>query len=74
MTFAEAFAEAEQKLALVGLDSVANDRVSTFSGGMKRRLSVSISAIGKKKKHAVKLFYSLQQKTNNRRPCVDAVR
>jgi ABC-type multidrug transport system ATPase subunit len=48
MTYEEALAEGVEKLSLVGLDSVANDRVSTFSGGMKRRLSVSISAIGKK--------------------------
>lgn len=42
----EAEREAWQKLKMVGLDGVGNDRVSTFSGGMKRRLSVAISAIG----------------------------
>ncbi len=46
MTLEEAQDEALQKLTLVGLEGVAHDRVSTFSGGMKRRLSVSISAIG----------------------------
>jgi ABC-type multidrug transport system ATPase subunit len=46
MTRAEAAEEAAQKLSLVGLLDVADHRVSTFSGGMKRRLSVSISAIG----------------------------
>ena len=30
----------------VGLIDVKNARVSSFSGGMKRRLSVAISAIG----------------------------
>ncbi len=34
------------KLAEVELSHVADQRVHTFSGGMKRRLSVAISAIG----------------------------
>lgn len=33
-------------LKQVGLDDVKDAYVSTFSGGMKRRLSVAISAIG----------------------------
>ena len=35
-----------EKLAEVTLTSVGNKRVSSFSGGMKRRLSVAISSIG----------------------------
>ena len=46
MTYTEGTDEAWDKLIMVGLDNVAHDRVSTFSGGMKRRLSVAISAIG----------------------------
>lgn len=46
MTYEEAVVEAHEKLELVGLENVADHRVSTFSGGMKRRVSVSISAIG----------------------------
>lgn len=46
MSFLEAQDEARERLLMVGLWDVANDKVSTFSGGMKRRLSVAISAIG----------------------------
>jgi ABC-type multidrug transport system ATPase subunit len=46
MRAADAEEEAWEKLKMVGLHSVGDDRVSTFSGGMKRRLSVAISAIG----------------------------
>eukprot|EP00727_Mastigamoeba_balamuthi_P008005 m51a1_g3825 hypothetical protein (1807) ;mRNA; r:294618-300690 len=42
-------AEVEDRLKQVGLEKVGNNRVSTFSGGMKRRLSVAISAIGNPK-------------------------
>jgi ABC-type multidrug transport system ATPase subunit len=38
--------EVNDKLHQMGLSSVADDRVGSFSGGMKRRLSVAISAIG----------------------------
>jgi ABC-type multidrug transport system ATPase subunit len=38
--------EVNAKLSQAGLLQVANQRVSTFSGGMKRRLSVAISSIG----------------------------
>jgi ABC-type multidrug transport system ATPase subunit len=41
--------EAFHKLKEVNLDHVANQRVSTFSGGMRRRLSVAISLIGNPK-------------------------
>jgi len=41
--------EALQKLKEVNLEHVANQRVSTFSGGMRRRLSVAISLIGNPK-------------------------
>lgn len=42
----EAEHEAWAKLEMVGLQDVGNNRTSTYSGGMKRRLSVAISAIG----------------------------
>lgn len=35
-----------EKLAAVNLKDVKNARVKTFSGGMKRRLTVAISCIG----------------------------
>jgi ABC-type multidrug transport system ATPase subunit len=38
--------EISVRLSQVGLEGVRNDRVSTFSGGMKRRLSVAIAAVG----------------------------
>lgn len=38
--------EIQSILQTVGLDHVADDRVSSFSGGMKRRLSIGISTIG----------------------------
>lgn len=37
------------KLGMVGLAKNKNDKVGTFSGGMKRRLSVAIAAIGEPK-------------------------
>jgi ABC-type multidrug transport system ATPase subunit len=39
-------AEVEAKLAFVGLAQVADVRTGRFSGGMKRRLSVALAAIG----------------------------
>lgn len=39
-------AHVEEKLRLVGLTSAGNQRVDTFSGGMKRRLSVAMAACG----------------------------
>jgi ABC-type multidrug transport system ATPase subunit len=36
----------DELLESVGLLNVKNARVSNFSGGMKRRLSVAISSIG----------------------------
>ena len=39
-------AEVADKLELVGLTHVANDPAGSFSGGMKRRLSVAVSCIG----------------------------
>ena len=36
-------------LTAVGLLPEADNRVSTYSGGMKRRLSVAIAALGQKK-------------------------
>ncbi|KAL6073062.1 ABC transporter, ATPbinding domain containing protein, variant 2 [Balamuthia mandrillaris] len=41
--------EVAEKLDSVGLLSVANNQVSGFSGGMKRRLSVAMSCIGNPK-------------------------
>jgi len=41
--------EAEQLLKNVKLDDVKDAQVGTYSGGMKRRLSVAISAIGNPK-------------------------
>eukprot|EP01128_Nolandella_sp_AFSM9_P010418 TRINITY_DN7197_c0_g1_i1.p1 TRINITY_DN7197_c0_g1~~TRINITY_DN7197_c0_g1_i1.p1 ORF type:complete len:1837 (-),score=357.54 TRINITY_DN7197_c0_g1_i1:66-5192(-) len=38
--------EVDRILPLISLDHVADNRVSSFSGGMKRRLSVGISTIG----------------------------
>lgn len=38
-----------EKLTSVNLLEVANDRVKTFSGGMKRRLSILLSTIGNQK-------------------------
>lgn len=38
--------ETNDILTKVGLDDVKNARVGTFSGGMKRRLTVAISIIG----------------------------
>jgi ABC-type multidrug transport system ATPase subunit len=38
--------EVHDKLQLVGLDHVANEKAGSFSGGMKRRLSVAVSCIG----------------------------
>lgn len=38
--------EIETKLDKVGLGSVGDHRVGTYSGGMKRRLSVAIASIG----------------------------
>jgi ABC-type multidrug transport system ATPase subunit len=38
-----------ERLADVKLTKVADNRSSTFSGGMKRRLSVAISTIGNPK-------------------------
>jgi len=40
---------AEELLTQVGLQDVMNSRAQTFSGGMKRRLSVAISGIGNPK-------------------------
>jgi len=42
-------AEIEQLLKKVQLDDVKDAQAGTFSGGMKRRLSVAISAIGNPK-------------------------
>lgn len=39
-------AEVHEKLELVGLTHVANEPAGSFSGGMKRRLSVAVSCIG----------------------------
>lgn len=39
-------AEVHDKLELVGLTHVANEPAGSFSGGMKRRLSVAVSCIG----------------------------
>lgn len=39
-------AEVHDKLELVGLTHVANEKAGSFSGGMKRRLSVAVSCIG----------------------------
>lgn len=39
-------AEVHEKLQLVGLEHVANEKAGSFSGGMKRRLSVAVSCIG----------------------------
>ncbi len=41
----------DELLGLVGLDSRRNDYVSTFSGGMKRRLNIAVSLV-----HAPKLI------------------
>ena len=38
--------EVEQRLSFVGLNGNAHDKVGTFSGGMKRRLSVALATIG----------------------------
>lgn len=38
--------QAEEKLKQMGLSKVKDHQVSTFSGGMKRRLSVAVAAIG----------------------------
>ena len=39
----------QENLEIVGLSSKSKQRVETFSGGMKRRLSIAISYIGKPK-------------------------
>ena len=44
--YEEALRDAEEKLLLVKLSHVQNRLVGTFSGGMKRRLSVAISGVG----------------------------
>lgn len=41
--------EINEKLEMVGLSKTGDDRVGTYSGGMKRRLSVAIAAIGEPK-------------------------
>jgi ABC-type multidrug transport system ATPase subunit len=41
--------ESIQLLKRVGLEDVKNAQVASFSGGMKRRLSVAISVIGNPK-------------------------
>lgn len=43
-------------LRTVGLDGVADDRVSSFSGGMKRRLSIGVSTIGDPKVPLSEIF------------------
>ncbi len=42
-------AEVDEKLRQVDLLTVKKALISTFSGGMKRRLSIAISAIGNPK-------------------------
>jgi ABC-type multidrug transport system ATPase subunit len=42
-------AEIDNRLKDVGLLHVKHAQISTFSGGMKRRLSLAISAIGNPK-------------------------
>eukprot|EP00698_Gefionella_okellyi_P014083 TRINITY_DN3887_c0_g1_i1.p1 TRINITY_DN3887_c0_g1~~TRINITY_DN3887_c0_g1_i1.p1 ORF type:complete len:832 (-),score=163.75 TRINITY_DN3887_c0_g1_i1:339-2834(-) len=46
MTWAEACAAADRALAAVFLTSAANQPAGTYSGGMKRRLSVAVACIG----------------------------
>lgn len=41
--------EIAEKLEMVGLTKSGNTQVGKFSGGMKRRLSVAIAAIGEPK-------------------------
>jgi hypothetical protein len=42
-------AEINEKLEMVGLIKTGDHRVGTYSGGMKRRLSVAIASIGEPK-------------------------
>jgi len=49
MSYPAIYKEAEEILKRVNLSEEANSLVGTFSGGMKRRLSVAISGIGNPK-------------------------
>ena len=49
MPYAQALEEAEHKLARVKLLDFKDKLVGTFSGGMKRRLSVALSSVGNPK-------------------------
>ena len=50
-------AEISEKLEMVGLMGNGGNRVGTYSGGMKRRLSVAIASIGEPKVSCSLLFF-----------------
>ena len=50
-------AEVDRRLELAGLTSVGLSKVGSFSGGMKRRLSVALATIGDPKVQSIQCFF-----------------